>query len=781
MRDDLSFGQWLRRRRQALHLTQQQLGRLANCSDGMIKKIEADLRRPSRDVARLLAMALELPEVEHATFVRFARGERGETPSLPDEAAPSSRRPLHPPSNLPVPPSPLIGRIHEVTTVHALLLRADVRLVTLTGPGGVGKTRLSLAVGASLREAFADGTVFVSLGPLTDPALVLTTIALGLGVQGTSDHSLLQRVQANLRDRQTLLLLDNFEHVLSAGLVVADLLSAAPGLRVLVTSREPLHLRGEHEVVVTPLHIPGAEVSNPETLAQYDAVRLFIARAVAAKADFQVTTATASAVAGICARLDGLPLALELAAARLKLLTPEALLRQLQYPLKALIQGARDLPERQQTLRRTIDWSYHLLPPDEQQLFVQLAIFVGGCTLEAAEAVCGADLDLDFLAGLASLVDKSLVRLDMSDGRPRYTMLETIQAYALERLATGTESSELPQRHATYFQNYATTAASNFFGPQDQVWLDNLEAEHDNLRAALRWLLANENAEAAQCLSASLRHFWQARGYLSEGRAWLEAALTADRKISRARARALTGAGWLALYMSDVEHALNYFTGALPAARAFDDEWVIADVLRGLGNIAVADGNAQQAEARMRESLALMRAGGNKVGIALSLINVARVVGLQGDVAQAIILKQEALVLWRELGFTAGVGMLLGELGHLAHVQGDDARAVGLYQESLRLYRDIGWVFVIHDALLGLASIADQHDHTEYAARLCGAADRLRSTRHLPANPDDVHAHNVRSMTMRFPCDDAKWNAAFREGRSMPLEQAIEYALETYR
>src|SRR4051794_21852998 len=355
--DELTFGQWLQRRRKALNLTQQQLGALAGCAAETIRKLEADTRRPSQDVADLLAGALQIPEAERRTFRRFARGDIAEILSPLPEAVQLAPRPLHAPTNLPVPPSALVGRTQEVASLMRLLERSDVRLVTLTGPGGVGKTRLSLAVVAALRDTFVDGIFVVALASIVDPALVLATIAQVLDVREMAGQPLLASVQAFLRDRQLLVLLDNFEQVVEAGSVVAALLQAAPRLKVLVTSRAPLHLRGEREVALDPLAVPAGADTSPAAISQYDAVRLFVARAQDVKAGFDVTNANAPAVAEICARLDGLPLALELAAARVKILPPEALLGRLGSRLKILTSGPRDLPDRQQTLRNTIAWS----------------------------------------------------------------------------------------------------------------------------------------------------------------------------------------------------------------------------------------------------------------------------------------------------------------------------------------------------------------------------------------------------------------------------------------
>ncbi len=414
------------------------------------------------------------------------------------------------PNNLQTQPTPLLGREREVEQVCAQLRREGVRLLTLTGPGGTGKTRLALQGAADLLDDYKDGVFFVALAPLSDPTLVVSTIAQALGVKESGGRSVLQCLQDYLREKTLLLALDNFEQVAAAAPQVAGLLADAPRLNILVTSRIPLHLRGEHEFAVPPLALPDFKhLPALAALTQYAAVELFIERAQAVRPDFAVNNDNAPAVAEICVRLDGLPLAIELAAARVKLLSPQAMLVRLEEPLKLLTGGARDLSARQQTLRGAIAWSYDLLDENEKRLFRRLAVFVGGCTLEAAEAVChgGVDLRADVFDGIASLVDKSLLRQEEApDGEPRFFMLETIREYAQERLTESGE--ELQNRHAEFFLNFAEQAEIEIHGFQQLKWLDRLEVEHDNLRAALGWLTHNSKAQLGLRLAGALTDFW---------------------------------------------------------------------------------------------------------------------------------------------------------------------------------------------------------------------------------------------------------------------------------
>ncbi|MFL5802155.1 MAG: ATP-binding protein [Roseiflexaceae bacterium] len=404
-------------------------------------------------------------------------------------------------TNLPAQTTALVGRERELSAVMNLLERPDVRLVTLTGPGGIGKTRLGLQVAASLLDTFADGAYIVNLAPVSDPTLVAATIAQSLGMQEIDGQALLERLKAYFRDKYLLLLLDNFEQILAAAPLITELLIAAARLKVLVTSRAVLHLSGEHEFAVPPLELPEpAHLPALNQLTEYEALQLFEARAQAVKTDFVVTSANAPELAKICYQLDGLPLAIELAAARIKLLSPEGLLARLGSRLALLTGGPQDLPARQQTLRNTLDWSYNLLTVGEQILFRRSAVFVGGCTLEAIESVCNVAVGLgdNVLDGVAALVDKSLLRREEGvDGAPRFTMLETSREYALERLAAAEEGDALRRRHAAYYFAFAQTAKPALTGPHQRMWLDRLEQEHDNLRAAIQWALEQPEAEIA--------------------------------------------------------------------------------------------------------------------------------------------------------------------------------------------------------------------------------------------------------------------------------------------
>ena len=577
-------------------------------------------------------------------------------------------------NNLPVHPSPLIGRKNELASILDLMRQQDVRLLTLTGIGGVGKTRLGVQAAAELSDECADGVFFVSLAPISDSALVIPTIAQALGVRDETNQPLLERLKEDVRQKQILLLLDNFEQVIAAAPSVADLLAACPKLRVLVTSRETLHLQIEHEFRVPPLPQPDfAHVADLAALSQNEAVELFVKRAQAVRPEFCLTAANAQAIAEICARLDGLPLAIELAAARSKLLSPQALLARLGNRLNVLTSGTQDIPERQQTLRNTLEWSYHLLGSQQQQLFRMLSVFVGGGTLEAIEAISAA-LKMSeggALDGAASLIDKSLLQAVGQEEETRFFMLETIREYGIQVLSNGKEAEKVRQAHAEYYLSLAEQAYHEFDGVQQSEWLKRLEREQDNVRAALSWLLepgrttkGARYVEMALRLSTVLWPFWGLRGNYSEARSFLEQAIAVSE-----------GAG-----ASIRAKALYY------AAR-----------------IAHTQGNNDRAEQLCKESLALYQELNDASGIALALHHLADIAWTRGDLETARVQGEEAFEIFSKMNDIASVAYMQLHLATLAIDQGDYTKGCSLLEENLKICRGLHDKSGIAEAVTNLA------------------------------------------------------------------------------
>jgi predicted ATPase/class 3 adenylate cyclase len=647
------------------------------------------------------------------------------TPALPADFPPLNTLDRHP-HNLPAQPTPLIGREREVTAARDVLHRAAVRLLTLTGPGGTGKTRLGLHVAADVLDDFEDGVYFVPLAPISDPALVVSTIAQMLGVREIGGRSSLESLKDSLRDKQTLLLLDNFEQVVSAAPMVAELLAACPKLKILVTSRVALRLSGEHEFPVPPLALPDPRrLPAVEVLSQYAAVTLFIQRALAAKPDFAVTNESAPAVAEICVRLDGLPLAIELAAARVKILPPKALLARLLGAtggslLQLLTGGPRDAPARHQTLRRTIAWSYDLLDAEEKALFRRLAVFVGGCTLDAAEALCNVagDLELDVLEGVASLVDKSLLRQqEQAEGEPRFQMLETIREYALECLTASGEGEAARRAHADYYLALAERGEPELTGPRQVMWLNRLEAEHDNLRAALEWLGQKAEAEQSLRLGGALWRFWVVRGHLREGRERLAEllALAGASVRTEARAQVLTGAGTLAHNRGEYALARALFEESLAIWRELGHKAGIASALNNLGWMGFRLSEYAAGRSHSEEGLALYRELGDPRGIAAALNNLGWLAHHQGHYQAARAYHEGSLALRQELGDKRGIAFSLTNLGWTVHMQGDCRRARALLEEGLGLFREVGEKQLFAFTLTILAQVAQAENEDAQA------------------------------------------------------------------
>jgi predicted ATPase/transcriptional regulator with XRE-family HTH domain len=727
--DHLPFGALLRRLRLAAGRTQAALAELSGLSERAINDLERDPKRlPRLESVALLADALRLSPQERAELLAAARPDvaRPDVVGISALLADGSRleppvAPLGPRHNLPLQLTSLVGREHEVVTVTALLRQDAVRLVTLTGPGGIGKTRLALAAAAGLADAFAHGVWFVRLARLTDPALVLPTIAQTLGLQVAGSRPIEEVLRAYLRDKRMLLLLDNFEQVVVAAPEIAALLESSPGLKALVTSRMVLRLRGEKVFVVPPLALPPAAAArhpwSPERLAQYAAVALFIQRAQDAERDFQGTAVSAPAVAAICARLDGLPLAIELAATHVKLLPPPALLQRLERRLPLLTGGARDLPERQQTMRAALGWSYDLLTPEEQRLFRRLCVFVGGCTLEAAEAVCAAPvgaqpLGVEVLAGLSALVEKSLVqRREEREGvEPRFGMLQVIREYGLEQLDASGEAEALRQAHALHLLMVAEQAEPKLHGSEQHVWLARLEREQDNVRAALGWLSERAEVERGLRLAAALTWFWWARSHLQEGLIWLDGLLaqSAEPAVIRAasppgdgqdagsaraaprRAHALFGAAWLHFTLDDYKASRARLEASIALWREIKDDRGLGRALALLGEMTQAEGNYAAARALEEEALARCQKAGDAWGVAWALEYLGHAAVESEDCAAGEQWLAQSVAGFRALGDTRGVAVALGLLAHAAYIQGDFDRARARAEQSLSLVRDLG-------------------------------------------------------------------------------------------
>ncbi len=724
MSESPSFGTWLRQQRRALDLTQKALADRVGCAVITVRRMEADEYRPSSELAFVLFERLGITEPERPQWVRFARG-LAEHPSHHVTSSP----PREHKTNLPIPLTSFIGREKEIETVNDLITSHNRgRLITLTGAGGSGKTRLALEVVVRLRDVFPEGIWFTDFAPLNDPALVLQSLLTTLGLSEQAGRSTLDIVSDFLQPKRALLLFDNCEHLIQACAELAEiLLRSCRTLHILATSREALSVAGERLYLVPTLTTPDPAKADLDALPKYEAVRLFVERAQTVLPGFRLTKENTLAVAQVCHQLDGIPLALELAAARVKALRVEQIAARLEDRFRLLISGARTALPRHQTLHALIDWSYNLLSEDERLVLQRLSVFVGGCTLEAAEVVCvgegveaGATLDL-----MTQLVNKSLLISEREQGQEaRYRMLETIHQYARRRLIEAGQGERIRSRHFEFFLQRAEQIEPHVRGPQLPAYLNQLETEHDNLRAALEWSLTQaEYGEASLRLAGALFSFWEQRGYVSEGRVWLARALAnpAAPSAGAARAKVLYGAGCLAGAEGDNTTARTLLAESVNLWRALGSAGLtgLAHTLSILGQIMRGQGDLATSRVLINEAIILFRAQDERWGLAWALSYMGMTLRDQEDFALASSFIEESVSLWRELGNQFGLADAIRKRGNNAMRQGNYELAQRAFADSLAITRNLGNKDVVAQMLIELGQ-----------ATLC-LDDRIQATAYV--------------------------------------------------
>ncbi len=673
---------------------------------------------------------------------------------------------------LPLRPHSLVGREKDLEISQALILRGNVRLVTITGPPGVGKTRFAVELASTLTSEFDDGVVFVDLAPVRDSGLVLDAIAQALGVVDHPDRPALKRLERFLRDRNFLLLLDNLEHVITAAADVADLVAASPHVKVLVTSRQPLNVRWEHRHNLLPLALPHAtRGSDQNTLARYPATALFLERARAVQTRFSIDERNAPTVLEICRRLDGLPLAIELAAAWIGALGLDAILSRLSGHQYLPPGGPRDAPERQRTLVDAIAWSYDLLNETERSVFRALGAFAGETPLEAIEAVCEG-LRVDALTPVAGLVDKNLL-LRVGDGETRFRMLETIREFAEERLELTGEADGVRRRHAAWFLGLAQRAERFMWSEHQAAWLERVERAHDNVRAALNWCLSGRDEETGALLAASMHRFWFARGYIREGRRWGQVAASKQQVSARGRALALRNLAFFLIHQGEAEQAVRLAEQATALARSVGEPVLMAWILHGLALATGAVGDFERSERLSREMLDVARQAGDGALTARALCNIGNAVRIRGDHVRARVVLEEALSMARPRHDKWLASTVTGCLG-LALAPEDPVQALMLLEESLALAYDIGHRWLIARGLEDLAGVLASSDRAEVASKLLGASESLRDAFGFARN---VSHQAAVGSTARERLGPAAFEAARTRGRAMTADEAVALAL----
>jgi predicted ATPase/DNA-binding XRE family transcriptional regulator len=827
-----SFGYWLKRRRKALDLTQAELASQVGCSAAAIRKLEAEERRPSVQIVERLAEIFNIPQNEQVTFLRFARGDWTLTPSESIEDSPWRTSTISPRSNLPASPTALIGREQEIAKLSEYLFNPSIRLITLIGPPGIGKTRLSIQAARVTLPNFSDGVFFVALAPLEDPNLLAPTIVQTLGFVERESKSPVERLKDGIGGKHILLVLDNLEHLIEGvAPLVSELLTSCPHLQILTTSREALRILGEWLYSVPTLDVPkeGSSI-DMETVSEFPALTLFAERARAVRLDFDLNADNIETVATICTQLDGLPLAIELIAARIRLMSPESLLDRLNDQFTLFADGMRALPARQKTLHNAIAWSYNLLSDEEQKLFAYLSVFSGGFTFEAAEAIFSRIVtDKSVTDLITSLLDKSLLQrvLDRETrGEPRFTMLVTIQQFAQERLRRIEKEAETRDWHLAYFRELAEQARPHIQSTQQLAWLDRLETDLDNIHAALIWAENGGSVQAGLHLVADLSYFWIYRSNIKQSRIYVEKLLANPKAKEdiQAHAKGLLIAGLLAYFSGDrvtarthleaseslwqqlgeagknglietrdflidldfsTDHDLalvrRRYEDYLKFCQEVGDRWHIAQAIYEIAWVAEREGDLAAAQRGYESSIVMFRAIGDDIRASgIIVVDLGPMVFRAGNYAKAHTLLEEGLTAKRQTRHQLYLSVPLYMLGVIAVREGDYARAKEWYAECLKFEQDIGETGHFAECLIGFASIATAKNHVERAVRLLGAAEvqiQIDARGGLREDFDQAERERLAKL-LRTQLEEATFATNWAEGRAMTMEQAVAFALE---
>jgi predicted ATPase/DNA-binding XRE family transcriptional regulator len=788
MVEEHSFGYWLRRKRKALDLTRAGLAEQVGCSAGTIQKLEEEERRPSAQMAERLAEIFKIPPEEHSAFLRFARGELHSRVEETQADVPWNTSEKPPRSTLPRPVTSLIGREKEIEELHTYLLQADVRLVTLIGPPGIGKTRLSIEAAHAGLPDFPDGVFFVALAPLESPALMAVTVAQAMGYVGAGNISAMEQLKEGIGNKQILIVLDNCEHLIEdVASLVSFLLSACSRLKIIATSRESLRVPGEWLYPVPALAVPSLEFSGEDGSVDLDAaltfpaLTLFVDRARAVRPNFALDAENIKAISAICRQLDGMPLAIELIAARMRLVTPQTLVGRLHDPLLWSSDGMRTVPARQKSLKEAIDWSYQLLSEEERKLFSYLSVFSGGFTLQGAETIfLQAFPETTISALIASLFDKSLLQSSPdSNGEARYAMLATIQGFARQRLRETDQEATIRNWHLAYFLDFTGQAERALRGSDQLKWLKRLTSMHDNLRVALNWAIETGQTETALQMAHRLWWFWSKHSEFNEGRQWLGRVLAmADAPLfPDLYAHVLTQLAHHTELQIGGKAAKSFIERALAIARLHGNPVTVANALMVFGIVWAYEENFAVAQPALEESMVLFREAQDQWGYAVALMSLGYAAYRKEDEATSLMLKEQALTAFRELGDQYFQSVCLYAIGNLRAKQGDWEEGLAELRESLRLSRELGSRFEIAAGLLRLAETEQHLGKPARAVRLyCAARKAYESIGSL--QPEDELRFVEYLTSCRLALGETDFEAALEKGRAMTMEQAIEYALE---